>query len=680
MSEYFNIYENIDQINIAELKRAAGLKDPDKVVWPKGKKYKVQLAGKECTVTTSFANAEGKTDGYHLLDAYSALSTMMTRDEVVDKIHKEDPNGHTDADLYATAEFLPGLPKLTDKEVEQRRAFTAAILTLLSDQKTIEVLAECAPRKKNGLFAKGRVFKIGLTGLAEPYNSELIEIVGKSKDETKMIVSVLGRNTSPDELEAWNQDFISTYHEGLPISEALRKVFKNIKSKPEPQNEKPQKIVPDLYGGLGDGTQEIDLSKLMEEPDYLKGVHSTSYRDYKKEAQDALAVISKNLVDPNAIVWDGKGVFIDSMWDDVFRVKVREMGAIPLSGYTTKTDYIVCNLDYRTYMKRNPKDEVSNYTFHLRHIPDYMRPQTKIIEEKEFLKWCVNGHKVKFDISKNEHLKKFEGEKVAFKKINPNMFIKQAIKITEPEKKTTKDWDNTDIYYCVIGSGAQAEKIRHFFKSIGKAVMDKYIEGAKWSRLILEDPDGEEEKQAYAIALYNQSCGIKVQVWSAKQVLDLIDIYGNGIKECAEKSYDNAILEQSVEQIIESSQSGITVDAKDIEGNVALEHENNANTVMKAIKRVDSIDFEGKAFVFTGNEVSGLFGSNDPDNPNVKKVLERGGLVRKTVSGKTDYFVVNVNDQFVWIGAHVRDAAAQLKKRDTLTVITLDNLLEILDK
>ena len=131
MDKYFNIYENIDRIDPVELKRVAGLKDPDETSWTKGKKYKVQLSGTECTVTTSFARLDERVDGN--LDAYSALSTMMTREEVEARIWKEDPNARTDAVYYARPEFLPGLPDLTEDEKEHRRAFTAAVLTLLSD-------------------------------------------------------------------------------------------------------------------------------------------------------------------------------------------------------------------------------------------------------------------------------------------------------------------------------------------------------------------------------------------------------------------------------------------------------------------------------------------------------------------------------------------------------------------
>ncbi len=47
MEKYFNIYENIELIDPAEMKRIAGLPDPDEIIWPKEGKYRVQLAGTE---------------------------------------------------------------------------------------------------------------------------------------------------------------------------------------------------------------------------------------------------------------------------------------------------------------------------------------------------------------------------------------------------------------------------------------------------------------------------------------------------------------------------------------------------------------------------------------------------------------------------------------------------------
>ncbi len=552
MEKYFNIYENIDKIDLAKLKEAAGINSSYEVTWPKGKKWKVMLSGKECTVTTSFANAAGKANGN--LDAFSALSTMMTREEVVERIRREDPDGGSDAVYFAQAEFLPGLPKLTDEERKCRIEFTAAVLTLLSNQKTIEMIAETAPKKKNGLLHKGRITKIGLTGFAESYGNNLVEIIGKAKDETNMLISITERSTSPEELEEWNHDFISTYHEGLPISEAFNIVLADIPDIPDTpvasKSRRVQTIKPDLFDGLGTGEQKIDTSDLDKNEDYSTGVKPK----YQKEVQELLGEISKYLIDPNKIEWDGKGVFIDRMSANVFRDKMREVGAVPQRAFNKRTNYSIRNIDYRTYRKRCDWGNEEYYINELKYRLEEAQALDGMIEERDFIRWCLNGHAIKYDISKDEHLKDYENDKVTFKKIDTQKFIKQAIKKTTPgDINSPQALDDSHIYYCVVGLGDNAEKVRSFFKSIGKAVMDKYVEGARWPRLILGDPNGEDEKRAYKIYLYNKENGESVYVWSADQVLDLINQYGDGIKEHAEKYFDNTKQEMAVKQILEST-------------------------------------------------------------------------------------------------------------------------------
>ena len=678
MSKFFNIYENIDAIDPAELKRAAGLKDPEKVTWPKGKKYKVTLGGKECSVTTYFSGAEGSAYGQY--DAYTALSTMMTRDEVVDRMWKEDPNGGSDAVNYAYAEFLPGLPELTKEEKEHRQAFTAAILTLLSDQKTMEVIAECVPRKKNGLFHKGRVFKIGLTGFADKYSNELIEIVGRSKDETKLSVTITGRNTSPDELEAWNQDFISTYHEGLPISEALKAVLENIDDGHEDEGEKVTTIKPTIQGGLGDGSQEIDTSEIDKDKDFLKGVKPK----YREKAQAGLDKLANYLVDPNEIDWDGKYVYIDRMADITILNKIREMGAYTLRSNTASMNYMIEGVDVISFKNLySALDEEYYSSSHIGQLIGIIKQSNAagIIEERDFLRWCVNGHETKYDLSKDEHLKKYDNEKLSFKKIDKKMFIKQALKKANPyQQSDIKDWNNGDILYCIVGSSDKAEKVRNFFKDIDKAVMDHYIEGARWPRLILGDPNGEEEKRAYKLALYNKAAGEKVQVWSAEQVLELIDLYGEDIKAYANESVTSSVLDNLAEQIMESANTGAAADLKAAESKAIAKEEDDAATVKNAIQKVESVDFKDKTFVFYGRgEVGGIiFAEYDPNNTIYKMVQEKGGIVKENVTGKTDYYVILNKDSSVWQTYKTRDAAKQLRKRDTLKVITLENLMEIM--
>lgn len=55
----------------------------------------------------------------------------------------------------------------------------------------------------------------------------------------------------------------------------------------------------------------------------------------------------------------------------------------------------------------------------------------------------------------------------------------------------------------------------------------------------------------------------------------------------------------------------------------------------KYVEEAPTIDFNGTLFVFTG-----LLDS-PKDNPIIKKVIEKGGQYRTSVSGLTDYLVVN---------------------------------------
>ena len=79
------------------------------------------------------------------------------------------------------------------------------------------------------------------------------------------------------------------------------------------------------------------------------------------------------------------------------------------------------------------------------------------------------------------------------------------------------------------------------------------------------------------------------------------------------------------------------------------------------------IEFEGKKFVFSG---LGAHASVDA-HPIVRKVIANGGLHRKTVSGQTDYLVVNPGNA----GQSKIDAAIeQIEKGNYIKVILLEDL------
>ena len=104
--------------------------------------------------------------------------------------------------------------------------------------------------------------------------------------------------------------------------------------------------------------------------------------------------------------------------------------------------------------------------------------------------------------------------------------------------------------------------------------------------------------------------------------------------------------------------------------------------IYSLVKTVDEIDFTNKAFVFDRLDyelVDGEYcGPDSPNNPIVKRVIDKGGLMRKAVSGKTDYLVLNNYAAMSGMGKKCKDALAQIDKGKSLTIITLDNLMHIL--
>ena len=110
--------------------------------------------------------------------------------------------------------------------------------------------------------------------------------------------------------------------------------------------------------------------------------------------------------------------------------------------------------------------------------------------------------------------------------------------------------------------------------------------------------------------------------------------------------------------------------------------------------KIDSLELEGKAFVFDntiaefvignkryfhdeydqlkGYPYDGYYGEDDPENSVVKAVMEAGGIVRRSISGKTDYYVVGIYDN------KSKDYQKQKEKGKPVAAIALEDLKRIL--
>ena len=71
-------------------------------------------------------------------------------------------------------------------------------------------------------------------------------------------------------------------------------------------------------------------------------------------------------------------------------------------------------------------------------------------------------------------------------------------------------------------------------------------------------------------------------------------------------------------------------------------------------------------------------GPESPNNPTVKKVIEAGGVMRKNVSGKTDYLVINEKALERGMSSKCKGALEQIDKGKNITIITVSNLLKVL--
>lgn len=214
-AETFNIYQNMEKLSRNTSSTLTINSD-----WPKEERYTVNCNGFMITIQTYLAKgyAQFSPGGY---DAYSAIESMYAR-----QLEDSEILWETDGEpQFDDPEFdYSKLVLLEENDINNRIAFTAAIANLISNQETMEAIVSAAEKKKDGSLHKGRILKIASSGVAGGLNN-VIAIVARAKTAVSMSVTIEDYFCKPGDNELWANDFISTYHEGLPVSEELKKIF-----------------------------------------------------------------------------------------------------------------------------------------------------------------------------------------------------------------------------------------------------------------------------------------------------------------------------------------------------------------------------------------------------------------------------------------------------------------------
>lgn len=209
-----NINKNIDSLNVEKLIEICGSND-----WPKGKKFTVNLGGKEFKVQTYLSKGKDKFPDYGY-DAYEAIETIYERE-----LSREEILWEHEGPQYADPAFdYTKLTDLTDDQIEHRKLFAIAISNLINNQETIEAIADAAQKKKNGTFYKGRLVRIANVGIAQSPNS-VWAIIGRAKNDDSMSITIEDVMAKEGDNEIWNDEFILQEHQGLPVTDALKSVL-----------------------------------------------------------------------------------------------------------------------------------------------------------------------------------------------------------------------------------------------------------------------------------------------------------------------------------------------------------------------------------------------------------------------------------------------------------------------
>ncbi len=100
---------------------------------------------------------------------------------------------------------------------------------------------------------------------------------------------------------------------------------------------------------------------------------------------------------------------------------------------------------------------------------------------------------------------------------------------------------------------------------------------------------------------------------------------------------------------------------------------------LKHLDYVTDIDINGKIIVFDSSIETppAYIPRYSPSNPIVKQVMDKGAIVRQDVSGKTNYFVVGIDGEYLHTVAKGWKKAVELQgKGNPIKIITVKNLLD----
>lgn len=218
------IYKSMERFDANRLfKDVFNTDDIKKIKLPPDKQYALVIDKHEFTVKTLISKRMKNrfyNPYYKMYDAYTAISTMRSKEEVLKEIDQMDPGRGSDAFMLASPEFRKDLPQLSDGQIEMRKKFIVSIAYLISNETVIDKIVQLVPKKKNGTFMKGRTIRIAGSGMAIG-NNKVLDIYGKTTSDLILEIYFDERYVNPDDLVLMSEDYVCTHIKSLGLSKYM---------------------------------------------------------------------------------------------------------------------------------------------------------------------------------------------------------------------------------------------------------------------------------------------------------------------------------------------------------------------------------------------------------------------------------------------------------------------------
>lgn len=214
----FKFYSNMSNLDFSPLIDSVKDQPLQKI-----KKCRTTINGVELKAQTNFNLDDLDMDRWLYYDAHDAINSIYRK-----RLEAFDFDTRGIFPNPLKAQYGPNfdydkLTHLSLEESSRRKEYILSVAKFINNKETMEAIINAAAKKKNGTYSKNKKILIASSGLAS-FSYLVYAIYGIPKSDTHLSIRMEWIESNIGDNEKWDNDFISTYHEGLPLSEKMKEI------------------------------------------------------------------------------------------------------------------------------------------------------------------------------------------------------------------------------------------------------------------------------------------------------------------------------------------------------------------------------------------------------------------------------------------------------------------------